>query len=129
LKKIEFLVETEILVNHLTWRFGGLSDLEKALIKGEVYTTVLNSAELISLMNSEIDKKLAIDVLSGIHVLGLPARYSLQVSEFFDKTKSINDSMFCVTANLNKLPILTKNPQKYTNCNVEVISTDELEKL
>jgi len=129
LKKIEFLVETEILLNHLTWRLDGLSDLEKALIKGEVFTTVLNSAELISLMNSEIDRKLAIDVLSGIHVLGLPARYSLHVSEFFDKTKNINDSMFCVTANLNKLPILTKNLQKYTNCNVDLISTEELENL
>ncbi len=130
LKKIEFLSETDIIIEHLTMaQTEELSSLELAMTKGVVYTTVLNAAE-VKLMTLESDNINCInDVLSALHILGLHFRYSAYVDEFYPRTKSLRDSLFCVTAKMNKLPILTNNVEKYSGLGLEIITTEDLRKL
>jgi predicted nucleic acid-binding protein len=130
LKKDKFLLETDILIQHLTMHESEeLSGLELALIKGVLFTTVLNAAE-VKLLALEADNKECVDgILSGIHILGLHYRYAANVDEFYPKTRSVRDSLFCVTAKINKLPILTDNPERYENLGIKVYTTDDLRNL
>lgn len=125
--KTEFLVETDILVSHLIQKDSEkLSDLELAMTKGICYTTVINSSEMyFNLWNDK--EKYAIDsVMNAVKVLGIHPRYSLNISEFFNKVASTRDAMICSLAKINKLPILTTQLSKYKNSGLKIISPKEL---
>ena len=130
LKKNEFLSETDIIIEHLTMtQSEELSVLELAMIKGVLYTTVLNAAEIKLLAADSDNEKYVDNVLSALHILGLHYRYSAYVNEFYPVMKNVRDSLFCVTAKINKLPILTNNPDKFINTGLQILTTEDLRKL
>lgn len=123
----EFLVDTDILVEHLKHSDKStLSCLEKAMTCGICFTTVLNSAE-IYFVNGGKQNRLAVDnLMKAVKVMGMHARYSLYVPEFIEKAANLRDALICASAKLNNLPILTLQPEKYSNSGVKVIHPDEL---
>ena len=130
LKKNEFLSETDIIIEHLTMANSEeLSGLELAMTKGVLYTTVLNAAE-VKLLAAESDNKNYInDVLSALHILGLHYRYSASVDDFYPAISDVRNALFCVTAKINKLPVLTNNPEKFNNTGLQVFTIEDLRKL
>ncbi|MCL4550979.1 MAG: PIN domain-containing protein [Bacteroidetes bacterium] len=125
--KIEFLVETDILVDHLIHDdFSKLSDLELAMTKGICFTTVINSSEMYFHSSTEKEKHAVDGVMRAVKVLGIHPRYSLNISEFFNKVASTRDAMICSLAKINKLPILTAQISKYKDSGIKIISPKEL---
>lgn len=124
--KIEFLVETDILLEHLKHSSNSLSALEKAMKKGICFTTVINSSELIYSVNSKSEKEIVLSLLSALKVLGLHARYSLYVDEYIGKASSVRDAIICTVAKLNKLPILTYDTEKFENSGIKILTSKDL---
>lgn len=124
--KIEFLVETDILLEHLKHSSNSLSVLEKAMKKGICFTTVINSSELIYSVNSKSEKEIVLSLLSALKVLGLHARYSLYVDEYIAKVSSVRDAIICTVAKLNKLPILTDDTKKFENSGIKILTSKDL---
>ena len=119
--KKEFLIDTDVLIEHLTYKGKGKSFLEKALECGICFTTVINSAEIYFVLGNPEEKK-AIDALMKIvKVLGFNSRYSLMVDEFIEKVDTVRDALFCTTAKINKLAIVTSNKERYILTDLEVI--------
>ena len=120
-KKKEFLIDTDVLIEHLTYTGNEKSFLEKTLECGICFTTVINSAEIyFALRNAE--EKQAIDALMKIvNVLGFHARYSLLVDEFIGKVNTVRDALFCATAKISRLKIVTRDMKRYQSAGVEVI--------
>jgi len=125
--RTEFLIETDILVDHLIHEdFSKLSDLEFAMTKGICFTTVINSSEMYFYSVTEKEKNAVDCVMRAVKVLGIHPRYSLNISEFFNKVATTRDAMICSLAKTNKLPILTAQIQKYKNSGIKIISPKEL---
>lgn len=123
----QFLIETDILISHLTHKNESKnSELENAMAIGLCFTTVINSAELYFAVENE-KEKIAVDgLMRALKVLGLNARYSLNISDFFNKVASVRSALICSVAKNNDLPIFTKNSERYKNCGLEIISPDQL---
>lgn len=123
----QFLIETDILISHLTQKDESKnSDLEIAMQSGLCFTTVINSAELYFAVENE-KEKIAVDgLMRALKVLGLNARYSLNISDFFNKVASVRNALICSVAKNNDLPIFTMNTERYKNCGLEVLSPDQL---
>lgn len=125
--KIEFLVDTDILVQHLTHADkNSLSYLESAMIQGICFTTVINASELYFSVINEKKKNFIDDLLKSLKVLGIHARYSLNISDFFNKVASTRDALICSTARNNKLSILTENINRYCKSGIKIIHPQEL---
>lgn len=125
--RAEFLVETDILIGHLIQKnIKEISDLELAMTKGVCFTTVINSSEMYFSSWDEKEKHAVDSVMNAVKVLGIHPRYSLNISEFFNKVASTRDAMICSLAKINKLPILTTQINKYKNCGLKIISPKEL---
>lgn len=125
--KIEYLIDTDIIINHLFHEDENqLSDLEIAMIKGDCFTSVINATE-IYFQNYNEEEKQAVDAtLYALKILGIHPRYSLNISEFFNKVATPRDALICSLAKFNKLPILTKNFEKYKESGIKIITPDEL---
>lgn len=125
-KKIEYLIDTDVLLEHLTHEGKDKSLLEKLMECGICYTTVINSAEIyFSLRNS--DEKSAIDsLMRSVRVLGLNSRYSLSVDQFIGKVKTVRDALFCATAKINKLIVVSSDITRYSTSGLEVIDPEKL---
>ena len=129
-KKNEFLSETDIIIEHLTMTNSEeLSRLEFAMTKGVLYTTVLNAAEVKLLTADSDNDNCVLDLLSALHILGLHYRYSASVNDFYPAIKNVRDALFCVTAKINKLPVLTNNPEKFKKTGLQVFTIEDLRKL
>ncbi len=124
--KIEYLVDTGILLEHLCFADVKLSVLEKAMHTGVCYTTVSNSSGLFFAAENEFEKMKVKDMLSALKVLGVHSRYSLTVGEFAGKVTMVSDALFCVSAKLNRLTILTLDKNKYIATGLSVIGPDEI---
>jgi predicted nucleic acid-binding protein len=125
--KKEFLVETDILLDHLINKNSSLnSDLEIAMKQGTCFTTVLNSSEMYFAVKSKEEREAVDKLMYTLNVLGLHARYSLNVDEFTGKVTSVRDALICVTAKINKLPILTNMTEKYKKSGIKVLQTKDL---
>ena len=125
--KIEFLVETDIIVEHLVQNdVPVFSDLELAMSKGICFTTAINASEIYFRCTNEKEKNAVDSVMQAVKVLGIHPRYSLNISEFFNKVASTRDAMICSLAKINKLPILTAQISKYKDSGIKIISPKEL---
>lgn len=125
--KQEFLIETDIIVEHLTQ--GNLSEksiLELAMLKGVTFTSVITASELYFNCRDQKEKKAVDSVLYALNVLGIHPRYSLNISEFFDKVATARDALICSLAKNNKLPILTNDIERFRNSGLKIISPKEL---
>lgn len=125
-KNIEYLVDTDIIIDHLLSDKKIISNLELAMMNGICFTTVLNSTE-IYYNNWTEEEKISIDsVMNSLKVLGINSRYSLKISDFFNKVATTRDAMICVIAKINKLTILTSNSGRYLNSGIKIINPLEL---
>jgi len=123
----EFLIETDILVEHLTQQdLSSPSVLELAMTQGICFTSVITASELYFSCKDAKQKEAVDSVLYAINVLGIHQRYSLNITEFFNKVASVRDALVCVLAKSNKLPILTNDIERFRNSGIKVISPKEL---
>ncbi|MCX7797994.1 MAG: PIN domain-containing protein [Melioribacter sp.] len=124
-EKEHFLIETDILIEHLVHNENDFSDLEVAMINGICFTTVINAAELY--FNATDEERYAVDNLfKALKVLGLNSRYSLNISEFFNKVATVRDALICTVAKINKLTILTNDINKYKHSGLVIIHPKNL---
>lgn len=122
----KFLIETDVLADHLITNSITESYLIQLMKTGICFTSVLNAAELYSLTNSSLELQKVNDLLYGIKVLGIHARYSLSVPNYKDRFKNIRDLLFYLLAELNKLTIISFNPEKFDNLAVKSLHPDFL---
>lgn len=125
--KIHFLIETDILIEHLLHKNERTNSyLELAMTSGICFTTVLNSAELYFAAHDDNERKSVDTLLKALKILGLNSRYSLNISEFFNKVATTRDALICSVAKNNKLVILTNDIKKYKKSGIEVIQPKNL---
>ena len=121
MKHSDYLIETDILVEHLTHKNDGKeSILETFMQKGVCYTSVINASEILFALNSEKEIDSAIKLLSSIKVLGLNSRYSLNLAGLKSKLYNSRDALFFILAKLNKLKIITRDNTKYSKISNQV---------
>ena len=125
--KPEFLIETDILIDHLSGTDGSEdSALETAMQEGMCLTTVINASELFFAARDH-EENIAVDkLMKAVKVLGLHSRYSLNVFGLSKNLKNIRDSLIYITAKINKLPIVTADSNKYRNTDIKIIHPKEL---
>lgn len=121
IKEKEFLIDTDVLVEHLTHQGNEKSFLEKALECGICFTTVINSAEIYFALRNPEEKKSIDALMKIVKVLGFNSRYSLLVDEFNEKVNTVRDALFCTTAKISKLAIVTSDKERYKAAGLEVI--------
>ena len=121
---IKYLLETDILVDYLVSNENNY--LIKLMSTGICFTTVLNASEMLAACKSESELSTIRSVLDSLKVLGLHSKYALSVPQFADKTSGLRDSLFCVVSLINKLPIVTLNPEKYRKTNLKIIHPQEV---
>ncbi len=124
--KNEFLLETDIFLDHLTHRENNFSSLELLLQNGTCFTTSNTASELFFLVENEEESLIVKDLLSVINVLGFHYRYSMVVAQFRDSANSVRDAMVCAVAKSNKLPIVTFNKERFINSGIPVFSISEI---
>ena len=125
--KIEFLVETDVIIDHLSQEdSSAVSDLEYAMCTGNCFTSVITSSELYFIYNSEEEKPIIDSVIYALKVLGIHPRYSLNISEFFNKVATTRDAIICSLAKNNRLPILTSDVSRYKNSGIQIVSPNQL---
>ena len=125
--KIEFLIETDVIVDHLHHEGEGHnSDLELAMATGICFTSVICASELYFAYSGEKEKTAVDSVIYALKVLGIHPRYSLNISEFFNKVATTRDALICSLAKNNKLPILTNDVVRFTNSGIKIISPNQL---
>lgn len=120
-RKIKFLIDTDILADHLVNCKNGCSVLVNFMQKGICFTTVLNAAELLLSARSKSEKEYVNKVLYALKILGLNSRYALMTPEYSLKLNSLRDILFCVVADINKLPIVTFDIKKYSGTKLKII--------
>lgn len=109
-----YLIETDVLLEHLFHQDKNTdSELEIVMTSGICFTTVINAAELYFAVSNNQEKEAVDALLKALKILGLNARYSLNISEFFNKVATTRDALICSVAKINKLVILTNNIDKY----------------
>lgn len=122
----QFLVETDVLIDHLVQKENEKSSLEKLMESGICFTTVINSAEIYFAVRND-EEKAAVDALmKAVKVLGFHSRYSLNVHKYNNKVESVRDALICATASINKLVIVTNNLEKYSEIDIPVIEPTKI---
>jgi hypothetical protein len=124
--KKQFFIETDILVDHLTHLGNEKSSLEKAMLQGICFTSVINASELYFAVQDKNEKALIDKLLRTLKVLGLNSRYSLSVNDFVGKAQNIRDALICVLVKNNKIPVLTNYHKKYKFTDVVLIDPKSL---
>ena len=122
----KYLLETDILSDHLVNGKDEGSFLIDLMQKGICYTTVINASELLYHTISEEEIKNVKKVLNAVKVLGLNSRYSLSISDYSKKVKTLRDALFSVVADINKLPIVTFDNNRYINTSLKIIHPQDL---
>jgi len=124
---LEYLIDTDVIIEHLMHSdLQTKSVLEKLMTKGVCFTTVVNASELYFAASSVEEKRMIDSVLSALKVLGINSRYSLNISEFFNKVATTRDALICTTAKINKLPLVTNNIDRYKESGITIINPKEL---
>lgn len=123
----EYFIETDVLVEHLTHTDKSThSYLEKAMRKGDCFTSVVNASELYFSVNNPGEKEIIDKLLYAVKVLGLSSRYALQAGVWNGKLSSVRDAMIASLVKTNKLPIVTSDTDKYAKTDLEIISPLDL---
>ena len=124
---MEYLIDTDIIIEHLAHTDAQTeSVLEKLMTHGVCFTTVVNASELYFAASSEEEKRVIDAVMKALKVLGINSRYSLNISEFFNKVATTRDALICTAAKINKLPLVTNNMDKYKESGITIINPKEL---
>jgi predicted nucleic acid-binding protein len=125
--KVEFLIENDIMLDHLSQKDTSIySDLEIAMSIGICFTSAINVAELYFNTRTLEEKNAVNSVMFALKILGIHPRYSLTITEFFNKVTSVRDALICSVAKFNKLPILTNEVERFQDSGIKIISSNEL---
>jgi predicted nucleic acid-binding protein len=125
--KVEFLIENDIMIDHLSQKDTSIySDLEIAMSIGICFTSAINVAELYFNTRTLEEKNAVNSVMFALKILGIHPRYSLTITEFFNKVTSVRDALICSVAKFNKLPILTNEVERFQYSGIKIISSNEL---
>ncbi len=125
--KTEYLVDTDVLFDHLCKNLErGRSYLVKLMTKGICFTTVLNASELMMEGKNANKTENIKNLLSALKVLGIHARYSLLINQLPSDVTDLRDALFLVTAQINKLNIVTLNPKRYNSDKIEIFHPDQI---
>jgi predicted nucleic acid-binding protein len=122
----KFLLETDILTDHLINGTSGDSVLINIMQKGICFTTVLNASELLLAANSEKEQVNVNKVLNSLKVLGLNSRYALSAAKFAGNVNTLRNILFAVVADINKLPVVTFDIHKFSKTNLRIIHPQDL---
>lgn len=122
----KYLLDTDMLVDHLTSDNDVSSLLLNIMQKGICFTTVLNAAEILAVCRDDEEQSAVRNVLDSVKVLGLHSRYALNIPEFSGKTESVRDALFSVVASINKLPIITFDKERYKKTKLKIIHPKEV---
>jgi predicted nucleic acid-binding protein len=122
----KFVLETDILVDHLCNEKNKSSFLIELMQKGICCTTVINASELLFAAGNDYEVKNIKHVLTAIKVLGLNSRYSLSVSRYSNKTYTVRDALFAAVADINNLPVVTLNINKFKKANLKVFHPQDI---
>lgn len=122
----KYLIETDVLTEHLVDGERAYSTLIDLMKKGICYTTVINASELLFAAKSEDEKNYVRKLLNSLKVLGLNSRYALSVTEFSETVNTLRDALFSVVADLNKLPIVTYDTNKFSKTKLKIFHPKDL---
>ncbi|MGK9477548.1 PIN domain-containing protein [Melioribacter sp. OK-6-Me] len=125
-KREHYLIDTDILIEYLESDASEDSILEILMRRGICFTTVINSAELFFNSNNQVREEAVKRLLSALKVLGLNSRYSLNISKFFNKVAGVREALICSVALNNKLPLVTRQVEKYSNSGIEIIDAAKI---
>jgi len=120
------LLETDVIVQHLTVDKSTGSDLEFLMTKYTCFTTVINSSEIYFGCKKQEEKEIADKLLRSLKVLGINSRYSLDVFSARDRVENIRNALIFVLAEKNSLPVVTYEVDKFNNIKTGVFTPDEL---
>lgn len=121
---IKYLLETDVLKDYLVSNENNY--LIRLMSTGICFTTVLNASEMLAACKYDNEKSSVRSVLDSLKVLGLHSRYALSVPEFSDKVMNIRDALFAVVSSINKLPIVTLDPERYNKTSLKIIHPQEV---
>lgn len=128
IKTQKFLLETDILIEYLTYSDSNkVPNLLSLMQKGICFTSVLNASELFMMAKSDFEREKVRDLLNALKVLGLHSRYSLAIADYTSKFTSIRDALFYILAEQNNLRIVTLNPDKYRGLSVNSVHPQMIE--
>lgn len=127
--KKQFLVETDLLVDHLVNSKSEKTYLEKLLECGICFTTVINSAEIYFAVRNDEEKQAVDALMKGVKVLGFHARYSLYVDKYSEKVKCVRDALICATTDLNKLILVTNKLERYSEAGINSTTPDKIKEI
>ena len=122
----KFLIDTDIIISHITIKNDRHSDLIKLMQRGICFTTVINAVELFSAAEDDHQLEVIRKVLNVFKVLGLNSRYALKVSEFKNYVKNNRDILFLIVAKSNNLPIITYKKSRYNVPGIEIFNPSEI---
>ena len=120
------LIETDVLIQHLTVEQNTGSDLEFLMTRYTCFTTVINSSEVYFACKNLEEKEIADKLLRSLKVLGINSRYSLDVFSVRGRVENIRNALIFVLAEKNRLPVVTYKVDKFDNINTGVFTPDEL---
>jgi predicted nucleic acid-binding protein len=119
-----FLIDTDIIIDHLTHSVNDESYLERIMQIGICFTTVINACELLFIAEDEENENI-IRTLNAFKILGVHQRYSLSIINK-QKVDNLRDSLICTIAKINKLGIVTFNRERYINTGVNLLHPSEV---
>ena len=122
----EILIDTDVLLQHVTCDKDEDSDLEFLLSKFNCFTTAINASEIFYHCVSDNEKEIAQKLLNSMKVLGYNSRYSLKMFGKKEETSGIRDAMIAVVAEVSKLPFVSYRKQIYKNWKFGVFTPSEL---
>ena len=122
----KFLVDTDIIISHLTTQTDESSDLVYLMQNGICFTTVINAVELLKAAEGEAQLEIVRNILNAFKVLGLNSRYALKVPEIKSFTKNNRDILFLIVAKSNNLPIITYDKSKYNVPGIDIFNPSEI---
>ncbi|MCF8242172.1 MAG: PIN domain-containing protein [Melioribacteraceae bacterium] len=122
----KYLIETDVILDHLSHEGKNLSYLEIMMTKGICFTTVINASELLYNLETEEQRNNAMKALTALKVIGMHSRYSLNISKFSGKVKTLRDALVCAIASENKLPIISLENSKFAGTEIVTIHPKEL---
>lgn len=122
----EILIDTDVLLQHVTCDKNEDSDLEFLLSNFNCFTTAVNASEIFYYCDTAMEKKFAEKLLSSLKVLGYNSRYSLKMFGKKENTAGVRDAMIAVVAESSKLPMISYRKQNYINWKYGVYTPSEL---
>jgi len=123
-----YLIDTDILYDHLVHEQKTNSFLTTLMTKGECFTTVLNASELYFSATTDEQKTAVKKLLYSLKILGLNSRYALDIPNYSSKFSNYLECMFYIVALKNNLIIATNSPSKYKVGNIKIISQSKTRK-